>query len=221
MKMRITYLIIATFFVLFSCGKKDEKLTKETSAVKKTEGNYVSTKWKKTKEYFVDSDSAVNIRKYNYYNDLIKTYPDFKVVQNWFLSKPKQLQNMNGELYKMVKSAINNNETISYTNLAIEGPKGTYKYLFITNDAFYIYDLLVINGSVNYKGVRRIKKGFRKEPMHDLIFDLSGNLNQEIFQGEVKQDLYIKDGHVYFEFEKDQEEGSVINTVDLGKERNF
>lgn len=219
--MRITYLIIIASVLLFSCRKEDKKSNKETSAVKKTNGNYVSTKWKKTKDYFVDSDSLLNIRKHNYYNDLIKSYPDFKPVQNWFLSKPKQLQNMQGELYKMIKGSVNKNETISYTNLAIKGPQNTYKYLFVTHNAFYIYDLLVTNNTVIYKGVRRIKKGFRKEPMHDLKFDRSGNLYQEVYQGDVEQDLYTKDGHVYFKLEKDQENGSVINTVDLGKERKF
>lgn len=215
------YIIIVTTLIFFSCGKEDKNTIKKSTTVKKTEGNYVTKKWKKTKDFFVDSDSVVNIRKHNYYNNLFKSYPDFKVVQNWFLSKPKQLLNMNGDLYKMINSSINNNETISYTNLAIKGPQGTYKYLFVTNEAFYIYDLLVKNNSVTYKGLRRIKKGYRNEPMHDLIFDSSGNLKQEIYQGEVKQDLFTKNGHVYFEFEKSTQDGSVINTIDLGKERNF
>lgn len=216
--MRIIYLVLFVSVTMLSCGNEGNE---KKVAVKKEEGSYISKKWKNTKEIFVESDSVIKVRKQNYYADLNKKYPDFKNVQNWFDSKPKQLLDMKGEVYKMIKSAINNNETISYTDLTSEGQQGTYKYLFVNDDAYYIYDLAVTNNKVEYRGVRRIKKGYRKEPMHDLIFDATGNLKQEVFQGEVTQDLYTKDGHIFFEFEKDLEEGSVINTVDLGVERKF
>lgn len=198
-----------------------ESNIKSSTQVKKEKGNYISKKWKTTKEIFIESDSVIKARKVTYFADLNKKYSEFKFVQHWFASKSKELQNLQGEFYKMIKGTTVNNETISYNDLASISPQGTYKYLLISDDAFYIYDLSVNKGIIKCKGVRRIKKGMSSEPMHDLIFDKNGNLKQEIFQGDVEQDLFTKEGHIFFKFEKEYEGKMVTNTIDLGVERKF
>lgn len=115
--MKITYLIIIASFVLFSCGKENEKSKKETSTVKKTDGNYVSTKWKKTKDYFIDSDSVVNVKRDKYFQELRKKYPEYKYVQNWFQSNPKELLGLTGDYYKMIKATFEDDGNITYENL--------------------------------------------------------------------------------------------------------
>lgn len=222
MKIKTTYLLTITSLLLFSCGNKKEKKEIEKVAIeKKTDGNYISKKWKSTKEIFVDSDSIVNARKTAYFVNLKKIYPEYVSVQKWFESKPKELLNLKGDYFKMLNGVITDEGTITHEDLTKKGEFGTYKYLYITEKAYFIYDLAYTNNKVEYKSVRRINKGFGKEPMHDLIFDKQQNLEKELFQGEVKQDLFTKDGHLFFEYIKDVNGNSVTNTIDLGTERNF
>lgn len=198
-----------------------EKTEEIVPTVKKEDGNYISKKWKGTKEIFVDSDSIVNVRKTNYFDYQRKKYPEYISVQKWFESNPKELLNLKGDYYKMLKGAVLDEGTITHKDLTEKSEFGTYKYLYVTEKAYFIYDLAYSNNKVQYKSVRRIQKGFRKEPMHDLIFDKQRNLEKELFQGEVKQDLFTKDGNLFFEYIKDVNGNSVANTIDLGTERNF
>ncbi|PTT02250.1 hypothetical protein DBR27_11320 [Flavobacterium sp. HMWF030] len=207
---------------MFSCGGKDEKTeVKKIAKEKKTDGNYVSKKWKKTKEYFVDSDSLKKIKEDKYFKDLKSKYPEYSKVQKWFASNPKELQNLKGDFYKMLKAIIVDNGSITYKNLIPLSEQGTYEYLFINDDAYYIYDFSFVNNQIKPEGVRRIKKGYGEQPIHDLIFDHNHFLEKEIFQGNVEQDLFTKNGHVFFEFEKDVNDKKISNTIDLGKERDF
>jgi hypothetical protein len=187
----------------------------------KKEGNYISKKWKNTKEIFVDSDSLISTRKSAYFADQRKKYPEYTNVQKWFESNPKQLLNLKGDYYKMLKGAILDEGTIIHKDLTSKSEYGTYKYLYVTEEAYFIYDLACENSTVAYKSVRRIQKGFGKEPMHDLIFDKHLELEKEVFQGEVQQDLFTKNNHLFFEYQKKVNGNSVTNTIDLGTERKF
>jgi hypothetical protein len=200
-------------------GKEIVNDSKET--VKKVEGNYISTKWKSTKGMFVDSDSVINARKITYFDYQKNNYPEYQSVQKWFESNPKELLNLKGDYYKMLKATITDGPSISYKDLIGLTEAQTYEYLFVTDDAYYIYDLSCKKNVVEVKGSRRIQKGYGKEPMHDLIFDSKMNLVKEVFQGEVTQDLFTKNGHLYFKFEKEVNDSFVKNTIDLGTERNF
>lgn len=222
MNIKKTQLLTITAILMFSCGNKDEKKEIENIVIeKKTEGNYISKKWKTTKEIFIDSDSLVSTRKDAYFKKQQNNYPEYISVQKWFESNPKQLLNLKGDYYKMLKGAINDEGTITHKDLIKKSEFDTYKYLFITEDSYFIFDLACENNKVQYKSVRRIQKGFGKEPMHDLIFDGNIELEKEVFQGEVKQDLFTKNGSLFFEYEKKVNGNSVINTVDLGIERKF
>lgn len=221
MKRKITSLVIITSLVLFSCGKEDKKTSKETASVKKTDGNYVSKKWKKTKEYFVDSDSVINIKREKYFKDLKTKYPEYLHVQKWFDSNPKELLGLKGDYYKMIKATIEDDGSITYKNLIPLSEQGTFEYLFVNDDAYYIYDFSFIKNKIKAEGVRRIKKGYGDQPMHDLVFNNNQFLEQEIFQGNVGQDLFTKNGHLFFEFDKEVNDKKVINTIDLGNERSF
>lgn len=163
----------------------------------------------------------MSARKNSYFTQQQNNYPEYISVQKWFESNPKQLLNLKGDYYKMLKGAINDEGTITHKDLVKKSEFDTYKYLFITEDAYFIYDLAYENNKVQYKSVRRIQKGFGKEPMHDLIFDKNIDLEKEVFQGKVKQDLFTKSGHLFFEYEKKVNGNSVTNTVDLGTERKF
>ncbi|KGO93191.1 hypothetical protein [Flavobacterium subsaxonicum] len=222
MKIKITYLITITSLILFSCGSKEEEkgIKKEVTEAKK-EGNYISKKWKSTKEIFVESDSIISARKASYFANQRKKYPEYFSVQKWFESNPKQLLNLKGDYYKMLKGAVLDEGTIIHKDLTSKSEFGTYKYLFVTEKAYFIYDLSYEDNKIEYKSVRRIQKGFGKEPMHDLIFDKHLDLEKEVFQGEVKQDLFTKNGHLFFEYEKKVNGNSVTNTIDLGTERKF
>ena len=222
MKIKTTYLIALTSLLLFSCGGKDDKTeVKKAVKEKKTDGNYVSKKWKKTKEYFVDSDSIIAIRKKNYFSNQRKKYPEYTSVQKWFESNPKELLGLKGDYYKMLKGAVLDEGTITHKDLICKSEFGTYKYLYVTEDAYFIYDLAYDNNNVKYKSVRRIQKGFGKKPMHDLVFDKNLELEKEVFQGDVKQDLFTKNNHLFFEYEKKVNGNYVTNTIDLGTERKF
>ncbi|MBU2060318.1 MAG: hypothetical protein KKH44_00515 [Bacteroidetes bacterium] len=222
MKIKTTYLITITSLLLFSCGKKEDKTKdKKTIIEKKTDENYISKKWKSTKDVFVDSDSLIYARKTAYFASQRKKYPEYASIQKWFESNPKQLLGLKGDYYKMLKGAINDEGTITHKDLTSKSEFGTYKYLYVTEDAYFIYDLTSDNNKVQYKSVRRIQKGFGKEPMHDLIFDKNLDLEKEMFQGEVKQDLFTKKDHLFFEYKKKVNGNEVINTIDLGTEQNF
>lgn len=222
MNIKKTQLLTITAILMFSCGNKDEKKEIENVAIEnKTEGNYISKKWKTTKEIFIDSDSLVSARKDAYFTKQQNNYPEYIDVQKWFESNPKQLLNLKGDYYKMLKGAINDEGTITHKDLIKKSEFDTFKYLFITKDAYFIYDLAYEENKVQYKCVRRIQKGFGKEPMHDLIFDRNIELEKEVFQGKVKQDLFTKNGNLFFEYEKKVNGNSVTNTVDLGTERKF
>lgn len=221
MKMKITYLIIITSLVFFSCGKEDKKAKKETAALKKTDGNYVSKKWKNTKDLIFDSDSVVKIKKDKYFKELHNKYPEYQYVQKWFESNPKELLGLKGDYYKMIKATIENDESITYKNLIPLNEKGTFEYLFVNDDAYYIYDFSFIKNKIKPEGVRRIKKGYRNQPMHDLVFSNNHFLEKEISQGNVSQDLFTKNGHLFFEFGKEVNDKKVVNTIDLGTERSF
>lgn len=192
---------------------------KET--VNNVNGNYISKKWKSTKGMFVDSDSVINARKITYFDYQKNNYPEYQSVQKWFESNPKELLNLKGDYYKMLKGAVLDEGTITHKDLTEKSEFGTYKYLYITEKAYFIYDLAYSNNKVQYKSVRRIQKGIGEEPMHDLEFDKRRNLKREKFQGEVKQDLFTKNGHIFFEYKKKVNGNSVANTIDLGTERNF
>ena len=222
MKIKTTYLISITSLLLLSCGNKQEKKeVKKATIEKKTDGNYISKKWKSTKEIFIDSDSLVAARKKAYFTDQKKKYPEYASVQKWFKSHPKQLLDLKGDYYKMLKGAVDDEGTITHKDLTKKSEFDTYKYLYVTKEAYFIYDLAYDNNEVLYKSVRRIQKGYGKEPMHDLIFDKQLELEKELFQGEVEQDLFTKNGHLYFEYEKKVNGNSVTNTIDLGTERHF
>lgn len=220
MKITSIYVMLITL-VLFSCGKENKKESTNKKVETKTEGNYISKKWKSTKEVFVDSDSLINARKTAYFAYQRKNYPEYVSVEKWFKSNPKQLLNLKGDYYKMLKGAILDEGTIKHIDLTKKSEFGTYKYLYVTEDAYFIYDLAFESNKVKYKSVRRIQKGYGKEPMHDLIFDKQLDLDTELFQGDVKQDLYTKNGHLFFEYIKDVNGNSVANTIDLGTERKF
>ncbi len=220
MKITSIYVMLITL-VLFSCGKENKKKGKDNKAETKTEGNYISKKWKSTKEVFVDSDSLINARKTAYFAYQRKNYPEYVSVEKWFKSNPKQLLNLKGDYYKMLKGAVIDEGTIKHIDLTKKSEFGTYKYLYITEDAFFIYDLAYSSNKIQCKNVRRIQKGYGKEPMHDLIFDQQLELDTELFQGDVKQDLYTKNGHLFFEYIMDVNGNSVANTIDLGTERKF
>lgn len=218
----ITIASVVLSIMLFSCNKREEKKDDRKETIEeKTNGNYISKKWKSTKEIFVDSDSLINDRKIAYFNMQKDKYPEYKHVQKWFESNPKQLLNLKGDYYKMLKGVISDNGTITHKDLATKSKNDTYKYLYITEDAYFIYDLKYSEDKVEYKGVRRIQKGFGKQPMHDLIFDKNIELEKEVSQGKVKQDLFTKNGHLYFEYKNKVNKNSVINKIDLGLERNF
>ena len=220
MKITSNYIILIAL-VLFSCGKENKIESKVIKAETKTEGNYISKKWKSTKEVFVDSDSLINARKTTYFAYQRKNYPEYVSVEKWFKSNPKQLLNLKGDYYKMLKGAILDEGTIKHIDLTKKSEFGTYKYLYVTEGDYFIYDLAFENNKVKYKSVRRIKKGYGKEPMHDLIFNKQLDLDTELFQGDVKQDLYTKNGHLFFEYIKEVNGNSVANTIDLGTERKF
>ncbi|MEC5166908.1 hypothetical protein RCH18_002657 [Flavobacterium sp. PL11] len=225
--MKNAYLLSAFLLILSSCGKEEkETILKEKVEIRKVENkkekkSYVSEKWKQTKEVFSESDSTVKVRKNKYYADLNAKYPDYKLAEKWFSSKPHQLMNKKGDFYKMIKSEVDNNNTIEHKDLSHKSIFDTFKYLYITEEEYLIYDLKIENTKCDYVGVRRIKKGFRKEPVHDLTFDKNGDLGKEIYLGEVKQCLFTKNGHLFFEFEKDSKGQNIRNTIDLGIERNF
>jgi hypothetical protein len=221
MKMKITSLLIITSLVLFSCGKEDKKASKETAPVKKTDGNYVSKKWKKTKDLIFDSDSIVNIKKDKYFKELRNKYPEYQYVQKWFQSNPKELLGLKGDFYKMIKATIVDDGSITYKNLIPLNEQGTFEYLFVSDDAYYIYDFSFIKSKIKPEGVRRIKKGYGDQPVHDLVFSNNHFLEKEIFQGNVGQDLFTKNGHLFFEFDKEVNDKKVTNTIDLGNERLF
>ncbi|GGF30034.1 hypothetical protein [Flavobacterium limi] len=221
MKGKITSLIITTSLVLFSCGKENEKTSKEAVAVKKTDGNYVSRKWKKTKDYFIDSDSIKNIRKEKYFKDLKAKYPEYEYAQKWFESNPKELFGLKGDYYKMIKATIEDDGSITYKNLIPVNERGTFEYLFVNDNAYYIYELSFLKNKIRPEGIRRIKKGYGDQPMHDLEFDNNHFLEKENFQGNVDQDLFTKNGHLFFEIAKETNDKKVTQTIDLGVERKF
>lgn len=221
MKGKITSLLITTSLILFSCGKEDKKKSKETVAVKKTDGNYVSRKWQKTKDYFVDSDSIKNIRKEKYFKDLKTKYPEYLYVQKWFESNPKELFGLKGDYYKMTKATIEDNGSITYKNLIPLSERGTFEYLFVNDDAYYIYEFSFIKNKIKPEGVRRIKKGYGDQPIHDLEFDKNHFLEKENFQGNVDQDLFTKNDNLFFKIVKEINDKKVTQTFDLGTERKF
>lgn len=214
--MKIKCLALLALTVSIACN--DEKKKEE---VKNEQPGYISVKWKQTKEIFVESDSILKIREKKYYADLEKTYPEYKAVKKWFTSKPKVMLGETGDFYKMIKNEIDNNNTITHNDISGKSEYDTYKYLFVSENAYYIYDLEVAETLCRYKGVRRIKKGFGTQPVHDLVFDEKFNLSKEVYHGEVSQDLYTKDQKLYFEFKKKTKDQNVKNTVYLGTEKRF
>lgn len=222
MKIKTTSLITITSFLIFSCGNKEEKKdVKKIAIEKKTDGNYISKKWKGTKEIFVDSDSIINARKTNYFENQRKKYPEYASVQKWFESNPKELFGLKGDYYKMLKATIADGDTKNYKDLTALSEAKTYQYIYITGDAFFILDLSTQKDVVNMIGSRRIQKGYGTEPMYDLFFDSKKNLTKEAYLGDVEQDLFTKNGHIYFEFKKEINDSFVSNTIDLGTERDF
>lgn len=213
--MKFLKLTFLASVILISCNeaKKEE--------IKKEKPGFISVKWKQTKEIFVESDSTLKAREEKYYSDLEKQFPEYLSVKKWFLSKPKVLLGEKGDFYKMIKNEIDNNNTITHNDISKKSEYNTYKYLFVSENAYYIYDLEVIGEKCIYKGVRRIKKGFGKQPVHDLLFDEKLNLKKEVFHGKVSQDLYTKDDILYFEFNKKTQDQTVKNSIYLGKEKNF
>jgi hypothetical protein len=211
MNRNITFFILLSI-TLLACEKKTEKITDT--------GDYISIKWKKTKDLFIESDSVTEVKKSKYYAALSKKYPEYDAVKKWFASKPIQLQNLDGTFYKMLSNNIVNNKSVTHEDLHRASDVGTYKYLFVNDDAYYIYDLSERKGKIFCKGVRRIKKGYGKKPIHDLEFK-NGVLTREVFQADVEQDLFTKDGLLYFQWEKEVDGGEVTNTVNLGPERDF
>lgn len=216
--MKKALILFVAFSTAYSCSKEKEKPQKEAD-VKKS--SVVSKKWKQTKEIFVDSDSVISIRKDKYFTKLKTTYLEYDAIGKWFESKPRECLGEGGDYYKMLKNEVDNNNTITHNDLSKLSNSGTYKYLYSSKTAFYIYDLALNNGRCIYKGVRRIKKGYGSQPVHDLLFDDKGELSKEIYQGEMKSDLYAKNGHLFFSFEKKSGDEKVKNTIDLGDERGF
>jgi len=173
------------------------------------------------KGLFTESDSLKVVKKDLYYSKLSAKYADFNAVQGWFLSRPKEVFGQKGQYYKMLSSEITDGNSISHKNLADISERGTYLYLFVTDDAYYIFDLFVDGMLVTCRSVRRISSGFGKEPVYDLKFDVKGNLLEEIYQAEVSQDLYESDDKLYFEFSQKGENIDVKNVISLGDEKDF
>ena len=219
--MRNNYYILFLALFYLSCSKDKRKIDKQETVVQESRKSGISVKWEQTKEIFVESDSIKNTRKEKYFSDLKNTYPDYSIVKNWFAKSRSKYINENGEFYKMLKNETNNNNTIVHKDLSSVSANNTVKYLFVTEDAYYIFDLEILENRAVYKGVRRIKKGYASQPVHDLIYDDNISLVKEVYQGKVKQDLFTKNGRLYFEFEKNSGDQKVKNTIDLGTERNF
>ncbi|MBQ0908585.1 hypothetical protein KBJ98_07720 [Flavobacterium sp. F-328] len=220
MKIASVYITLISLLI-FSCGKEDKKESTNKKAETTTEGNYISKKWKSTKEVFVDSDSLLKIKKDKYFKELRNKYPEFKYVQKWFESNPKELLGLKGDYYKMIKATYEDDANITYENLIAPGDRGTFKYLFVNDDAYYIYEFLLKERKIKPVDIRRIRKGYGAEPMHELTFDRNHLLEKEIFKGDVDQDLFTKNGHLFFKFGKDVDDKRVTNTIDLGTERDF
>ena len=162
MKITSIYVMLITL-VLFSCGKENKNESTNKKIETKTEGNYISKKWKSTKEVFVDSDSLINARKTAYFAYQRKNYPEYVSVEKWFKSNPKQLLNLKGDYYKMLKGAILDEGTIKHIDLTKKSEFGTYKYLYVTEDAYFIYDLAFESNKVKYKSVRSFRKHYANQ----------------------------------------------------------
>lgn len=214
-------ILFVLFLITISCKDEGSLLKKSKNAISSSADYLDSTLIKKPIKYFDDrklkSDSLEQKNVDNYYKFYKTKYSEYSAVYNWFNSKPKQLQNLNGNFYKIISSVVVDGKDILRRNHEKSIGNNVYKYFYETEDFFFIYELRVEGQLVRCLGVRRIEDGLGDQPMYDLIFDKNGNLQKEIYQAEVNPDFYEDDDTVFFEFSKKYDNKKIINTINLGK----
>lgn len=213
-------LLILTLSII-SCNDKGSILKKSKDAISSSANYLDSTLIKKPIKYFDDrklkSDSLEQKKIKDYYDLNKAKYPEYSLVYNWFNSKPKQIQNLEGNFYKIISSVVIDGKDVVRKNHENSSGNNVYKYFFETENYFFIYELRINGKNVQCLGVRRIEDGLGNEPMYDLIFDENGNLKKEIYQAEVNPNFYEDEDTIFFEFSKEYDDKEIINTINLGK----
>lgn len=217
--MRKVLLILT--LIIISCKDTGKILQKSKEAISSSVNYLDSTLVKKPIKYFEDrklkSDSLEQQKIKDYYDFYKAKYPEYSSIADWFNSKPKQLQNLEGNFYKIISSIVVDGKNIVRKNHEKSSGNNIYKYFYETEDYFFIYELKIKGENIQCLGVRRIKDGYGNQPMYDLIFDENGNLKKEIYQADVNPNFYKDHETIFFEFSKEYDDKKIINTINLGK----
>lgn len=186
-----------------------------------------STSCEKINNIFIDGDGVNNPVYLNnrmtgkYYDYYSSKYTEYSKVYCWFESNPDELENFEGDFYKIISSEILDGKDIIRKNYERPTNKNFYKYFYKTEDYYLIIEIKIDNDEVICSGIRRIKDGMGKNPMYDLIHNQKKDLIKEIFLSEVSSDFYTKKNNVYFEFSKEFKDKNIVNTLNLGKSYDY
>ena len=181
-------------------------------------GDKIITLYKKGKDYIIEPDSIKNLREQIYLDEMSSKHPEYLNVVTFFKENNEQVLEKNGDLYPIVDVNILDNGSIIHN--AYNSPNEV-KYLYKTEDNFYIYTFQIKASQIDScTNIRRIRNGYFKEPVHDLIFE-NNRLIKEEFVSEVSKKFYDENGIQYFRVSKKFDNGEVVNKYNLGPIKNF
>ncbi|MFV0211419.1 hypothetical protein OBK22_06365 [Empedobacter falsenii] len=213
------FYFISTLFLLMSCSQEDKKESiKEEEGVVYSGLNTIKTSVGGVKDMIVESDSVKNQKKLAYYASINKSYPEFEKISKLFTSSSPYILEKGGEIYRVKELKITDDGTIIHNHV---NDNNEVLYFYLADNNYYIYTFDISKKSKpEFKALRRIKRGKFSQPVHDLIFE-NDKLIKEDFVADVSKDFYSKDGIQYFEIEKKDDNGKVVNQYNLGQKRDF
>lgn len=212
------FYFISTLLLIMSCSQEDKKENVKDEGIVNSSINNIKTSVGGLKDLIVESDSVKNQKKLAYYASINKSYPEFQQISKLFLSTSPYILEKDGEIYRVNELKITDDGTVIHNH---GNNNDEALYFYKTDNNYYIYTFDISKKSKpEFKALRRIKRGKFSQPVHDLIFE-NDKLIKEDFVADVSKDFYSKDGIQYFELEKKDENGKVVNQYNLGPKRDF